>query len=229
MQIYDLGVATLWPYRKLIDTVLELSEVQSGDTVIDAGCGTGNLIARIAVGMECGKVIGLDWQPVALDFARAKMLQGRREVRSEFLTCDLDNEHWSAALPLADVVFSVNALYALGDPGGFLRIARGVLKPEGRLVLVNPFQPDLDAIQCSHDIWLSEEATQEDRVKYAEVAWATKVARAFNDVIAEAVGRKQLHFWQQERLADELNAAGFTVQSMHQVYAGTSLLAVALK
>jgi SAM-dependent methyltransferase len=100
---------------------------QAGD-VLDLGCGTGSLALLAA---ETGhRVTGVDLSPAMVASARAK-LAGRDAV---FLVGD-------AALPpvgeqLFDVVLVRHVLWTLPDPGRALRHWRGLLRPGGRLVLV---------------------------------------------------------------------------------------------
>lgn len=96
--------------------------------VLDLGCGTGSLSLLAA---ERGhRVTGVDLSAAMIALARAK-LAGRDAV---FLVGD------AAAPPVGeqrfDVVLVRHLLWALPDPGRALRHWRGLLRPGGRLVLV---------------------------------------------------------------------------------------------
>ncbi|GAA3793198.1 class I SAM-dependent methyltransferase [Streptomyces phyllanthi] len=96
--------------------------------VLDLGCGTGSLALLAA---ERGhRVTGVDLSPAMVDRARAK-LAGRAAV---FLVGD------AAAPPVGeerfDVVLVRHVLWALPDPARALRRWCGLLRPGGRLVLV---------------------------------------------------------------------------------------------
>ncbi|TQJ87057.1 bifunctional 2-polyprenyl-6-hydroxyphenol methylase/3-demethylubiquinol 3-O-methyltransferase UbiG [Streptomyces sp. SLBN-31] len=96
--------------------------------VLDLGCGTGSLSLLAA---ERGhRVTGVDGSAAMVALARAK-LAGRDAV---FLLGD------AAAPPVGeqrfDVVLVRHVLWALPDPGRALRHWRGLLRPGGRLVLV---------------------------------------------------------------------------------------------
>lgn len=96
--------------------------------VLDLGCGTGSLSLLAA---ERGhRVTGVDLSPAMIALARAK-LAGRDGV---FLVGD------AAAPPVGeqrfDVVLVRHLLWALPDHGRALRHWRGLLRPGGRLVLV---------------------------------------------------------------------------------------------
>jgi SAM-dependent methyltransferase len=96
--------------------------------VLDLGCGTGSL--SLLAAEQGHRVTGVDASPAMVDLARAK-LAGRDAV---FLLGD------AAAPPvgeqLYDTVLVRHVLWTLPDPGRALRHWRGLLRPGGRLVLV---------------------------------------------------------------------------------------------
>lgn len=96
--------------------------------ILDLGCGTGSLSLLAS---EWGhRVTGVDRSPRMVDLARAK-LAGRDAV---FLIGD------AAAPPVGEQRFDVllcrHVLWALPDPERVLRNWRGLLRPGGRIVLV---------------------------------------------------------------------------------------------
>lgn len=96
--------------------------------VLDLGCGTGSL--SLLAAEEGHHVTGVDRSAAMVDLARAK-LAGRDAV---FLLGD------ATAPPVGeerfDVVLVRHVLWALPDPGRVLRHWRELLRPGGRLVLV---------------------------------------------------------------------------------------------
>jgi SAM-dependent methyltransferase len=96
--------------------------------VLDLGCGTGSL--SLLAAEQGHRVTGVDLSPAMVDRARAK-LAGRDAA---FLVGD------AVAPPVGEQLFDVvlvrHVLWALPDPGRVLRHWRGLLRPGGRLVLI---------------------------------------------------------------------------------------------
>ena len=96
--------------------------------VLDLGCGTGSLSLLAA---ERGhRVTGVDLSPAMVGLARAK-LAGRDAV---FLVGDAVDP--PVGEQRFDVVLGRHVLWALPDPGRVVRRWWGLLRPGGRLVLV---------------------------------------------------------------------------------------------
>ncbi|MFF8398002.1 class I SAM-dependent methyltransferase [Streptomyces sp. NPDC016172] len=100
---------------------------RAGD-ILDLGCGTGSL--SLLASEQGHRVTGVDLSPAMVTLAREK-LAGRDAV---FLVGD------AAAPPVGeqrfDAVLVRHVLWALPDPGRALRHWCGLLRPGGRLVLV---------------------------------------------------------------------------------------------
>lgn len=111
--------------------------------VLDLGCGTGSL-SLLASGWG-HHVTGVDFSPGMVDLARAK-LAGRDAV---FLVGD------AAAPPVGEQLFDVllcrHVLWTLPDPGRVLRHWCGLLRPGGRLVLVEGVWGTVSPVGISAD------------------------------------------------------------------------------
>ncbi|CAL9401895.1 class I SAM-dependent methyltransferase [Streptomyces sp. enrichment culture] len=118
----DAGVRRAWAAR-LASWLPE----RPGD-VLDLGCGTGSL--SLLAAEQGHRVTGVDLSPAMVELARSK-LAGRDAA---FLTGD------AAAPPVGeqrfDAVLVRHVLWTLPDPGRALRHWRELLRPGGRLVLV---------------------------------------------------------------------------------------------
>jgi SAM-dependent methyltransferase len=110
---------------------------RAGD-VLDLGCGTGSL--SLLASEQGHRVTGVDLSPAMVTLAREK-LTGRDAV---FLVGD------AAAPPVGeqrfDAVLVRHVLWALPDPARALRHWRGLLRPGGRLVLVEGVWGSIDPV-----------------------------------------------------------------------------------
>lgn len=139
---YDalVNVLTVGRARALREQAVSLGQLAAGESVLDVGCGTGEvaLRARKQVGAE-GRVAGTDASPEMINVARSKALDAHLQVDYRVGLVE--------ALPYPDrsfdVVFSSLMMHHLPPQvkrAGLREIYR-VLKPQGRLVIVDFERP----------------------------------------------------------------------------------------
>jgi SAM-dependent methyltransferase len=127
--VYAEQETTHWWFVWRARIVEELLREAIGDEhcrILDAGCGTGGLMARIA---PLGETVGLDFSPIALSFARKRGLRNLVEGSIERLP--LATASFGCALAL-DVIEHVD------DDIGALRELCRVLEPGGVLIVTVP-------------------------------------------------------------------------------------------
>jgi ubiquinone/menaquinone biosynthesis C-methylase UbiE len=131
-RVYDLSLVQRVVYRPPHDAVLRALRDAPCRTVLDVGCGTGQLAARLRRELPRSHVVGCDFSAGMLAEARV------RDRRTHWVQGD------AGRLPFADAVFdavvSTEAFHWFPDPGRALAEFRRVLRPAGRLLLalVNP-------------------------------------------------------------------------------------------
>jgi ubiquinone/menaquinone biosynthesis C-methylase UbiE len=135
---YDLlaSVMTFGRERRLRDAMLGVVRLRPGEAMLDVACGTGTLaIAAAGKVGTAGEVVGVDASREMLD--RAALKARRAGVNVQF-------KHGTAqSLPSPDAHYDVVAgtlmLHHISPEAraAFAREARRVLKPGGRLVLID--------------------------------------------------------------------------------------------
>ncbi|MFE6507745.1 class I SAM-dependent methyltransferase [Nocardioides sp. NPDC057767] len=139
LPLYDL-FTRFARVRPLHERTVELAGIQAGQTVLDVGCGTGNLSFAVLRAVPGAVVTGHDPDASALRLAARKA--GRRGVRLSLVQGYADR-----LLPKdgsVDHVVSSLALHHVDEAGreGFGREAYRVLKPGGRVTIVDFGAPD---------------------------------------------------------------------------------------
>jgi flavin reductase (DIM6/NTAB) family NADH-FMN oxidoreductase RutF/ubiquinone/menaquinone biosynthesis C-methylase UbiE len=193
------------PYAALLDDLLALAEpLDPLGRCLDLGCGAGRVTRDLAP--RCREVVGVDSSPA--------MLERARERAAEFGLANVTYvEAQASALPFPegsfDRVFIANLLFHLADPGVALREAKRVLRPGGRLVILDP------STTMSRGAALDVVKAQGLRrfAAHALLAWSD----------AAELGRR----YDEERLAADLSEAGLSVLTQARGLSGLSLLALA--
>jgi trans-aconitate methyltransferase len=118
--LYDDKHSFVW---KLAAGLLDLLDAQPRERILDIGCGTGHLTAKIA---ESGaRVVGTDLSPEMIRQAREKYPEIRFEVM-DARKLALDEQF--------DAVFSNATLHWVKEPEQVITAVANVLRPGGRFV-----------------------------------------------------------------------------------------------
>ena len=129
---FDL-VAGLAPYQDMLDEVVAALDLRPGMRVLDAGCGTGALEARLALRHPEVEVVGVDASPAMLARARRRPWS----VSPRFVEGDIDN-FLANQEGRFDRVASVNLIWALAEPRRTIEHMAGCLVQGGRMVHTTP-------------------------------------------------------------------------------------------
>ena len=118
--------------RRTLPLLLDAARIAPGERVLDIGSGTGAFEERLAETVPSAEVVGVDMAPAMVDRARRK-LRGTPSVsfrRADAHALPFGNERF-------DVVVSASTFHYLGRPAVALAEATRVLRPGGRLVILD--------------------------------------------------------------------------------------------
>jgi ubiquinone/menaquinone biosynthesis C-methylase UbiE len=148
VEYLDFAAAALGERRRLRYPLLGL---RPGDAVLDAGCGAGEVCVdlRELVG-SAGRVVGIDASALMIDTARTRV------TTAEFEVADI------TALPYDDNTFdaarSERVLQHLDDPQAAVGELARVVRPGGRVMLIDPDHFQIDVATDRHDIFVALQA-----------------------------------------------------------------------
>lgn len=187
--VMTAGLHHRWRQRAAART-----ELKPGDSALDVCCGTGDfaleLAARVTPG---GHVVGCDFSEPMLDLAREKAAErGAEGVRFEWADA-LQLPYDGGRFDALTVGFGVRNLADL-DRG--LREMARVLKPGGRVVILEITQPTRPPLSWFYSVWF-------DRI-------APLLGRFSDDPAAYSYLPESVRsFPSPLRLAEKMDAAGF--------------------
>jgi ubiquinone/menaquinone biosynthesis C-methylase UbiE len=130
---YD-GLLSFYPYTDLLARVSKRVEAVRPKTILDAGCGTGNLSRRLAAPDKELKIIAVDSSKGMLRRARSKLRNDNNIKLMDSGVMEYFDDNPSQKF---DVITLINVLYAIEDRKVFWKEALSHLAPGGRLIVTN--------------------------------------------------------------------------------------------
>lgn len=152
---YDLNnrLHSLWQDQRWRRAAVRAAVVKPGDHVLDMACGTGDLTEFFARSLAA-RVTGGDFTPAMLDVARVK--QGRNLSASDsakvsYVEADAMNLRFAdASFDVLSIAFGIRNV---SDPARAMREFARVLKPGGRLVILEFDRPGWFPMSWFHDLY----------------------------------------------------------------------------
>lgn len=227
---YD-SLLSLNPYTQMLAEVIQALQRGPLGTVLDAGCGTGNLVLRLgAVGTT--KITGMDYSPQMLMRAQQKC------GGIQFVRAQLDGP-----LPFFDGAFDavacVNALYAVEDPERTLAELVRITAARGTITIVTPkrgyenglilkahcgsTKPD-DYWRGMHSDLTREELLLQEALQDEDVLRQLRMVLEVNRRISQ---NARFHFLTEPELRAIVQRVGLSIVDYRETYARQSHLLVA--
>lgn len=153
---YDLNnrLHSFWQDQAWRRFAVKQAAVQPGEVVLDVACGTGDL-TRAFARSPADKVIGVDFTPAMLDVARTRKSAAQQSGRIEYREGDAMNlDVPTASVNVVSIAFGIRNV---ADPARALREFRRVLKPGGRLIVLEfdkPTSPLIRRVSDWYTNWL---------------------------------------------------------------------------
>lgn len=150
-RLHSLGRDQSWRRR-----AVRLARVKTTDTVLDVACGTGDLAMAFAQA-RAHRVVGVDFTHEMLELARRKRpLRDRRGRRAQPVHY-VDGD--ATRLPIADrsvdVVSIAFGLRNVADPAAAVAEFYRVLKPGGRLVILEFSTPRFPPLRLGYQLYFN--------------------------------------------------------------------------
>jgi trans-aconitate 2-methyltransferase len=114
------------PLEAMGREVLQRLELEGGETVLDAGCGTGRVTAAILERLPQGHVIAVDGSRAMVEEARRRLPETADVREADLLELEVEQP--------VDAIVSTATFHWIGDHERLFSRLHAALKPGGRLV-----------------------------------------------------------------------------------------------
>jgi len=208
---YD-GLLIFKPYQSLIELILEKADLKKGESVVDLGCGTGNIEKMTQVG-------GVDFY--GLDFSDEMLKRAERKCPDyKFINYNLTDYNIPLESNFADKVISNNVIYNIKDIEKFCKDVNRIMKPGGILILSTSIKSGLKPIAIEH-FKLSKPIDLLKSVIFLPKFLIILILNIFIDRSGD------FYFYSEERLQKVLRESGFNIREKIYCYGDVNLLITA--
>lgn len=139
--LFSFGRDRAWR-RELV----RAAEVSPGDAVLDIACGTGDVVRTFERDSRAGSVVGADFS--------SRMLAGAQNRSTKITSwCQADAQLLPFASNSFDVVSCAFGVRNFQDPRRGLSEIHRVLRPGGRIVILEFTRPDNRLVRATHEFY----------------------------------------------------------------------------
>jgi SAM-dependent methyltransferase len=194
--------------KRILDLILHK------DSILDLGCGNGELALTLQKQGYCGSYVGLDFSPELLEIAKQRIQARESPIKPSFyfLSRDIATSKWTKRLPFSgyNLVLALAVLHHI--PSFSLRFS---LLKKIRALLIGPKEKQQNPILI-HSVW---QFLNSPRLKSRVVAWE-KIGLSPQDVEtgdylldwrSGGYSLRYVHHFNEIELMEMANMAGFQV------------------
>lgn len=161
-------------HRKNMDRWVDVMQLRDGMKILEVGCAGGLLCHRLKERFPGAEITGLDFDTGHIDYAREKTRE--LNLKCDFVAGD------AAQLPFEDHTFDVcysHTVMNFCDPGRFVSEQHRVLKPGGRMIIMDVYNrgakpeewvptDDCEEKELFDKVWAAASGNPNSRVKRYE-------------------------------------------------------------
>lgn len=213
-RVHSFGLDQRW--RR---AAVRMAEVRAGEAVVDVACGTGDLTELFATS-GAASVIGIDFTAPMLDIARVKSSSNLAKTRAPHRAARVSpvyREGDAMALELpdacADVVTIAFGLRNVSEPTRALSEFRRILRPGGRLVVLEFDEPKNSLIRALNRLYT-----------HRIMPWTASLLARDRSGAYRYLPRSVETFLDRDRLRKAVLDAGFSAVDQKELTFGTCVL-----
>ena len=160
--------------------------------ILDVGCGGGKTVSRLAQRAVLGKVFGIDYSADMVEYSKKVNKELIAENRVEIIEASVDNTGFPD--DFFDLVTAIETYYFWPNVPATLREIKRVLKPGGKLLMINEMVKDgvydvkcAKTIEKAHVRLLSVDETKNvmQNFGFTDVQIFTKANSPWNAILAQ--------------------------------------------
>lgn len=208
-KVYDVVLNFPFYIENLNKTLNELPGNGEDKLYLDAGCGTGNLI-------KYAQHRGYNF--IGLDLSNGMLRRAKEKGIKDLFKIDIT--HLPFRENYVDGITSVNVLYQLKEPKEFLKEAKRVLKPNGKLVILTPAK--------NASLFNFAPATLKSILKNPRILLNMKDLMAYFKINQRIINENPA-FYTKDELEKILRESGFEIEKIEKAYVDQDWLVVARK
>lgn len=122
--------------NQLTEELAERVGIKDGMRILDVGCGMGGSSIWLSKKYNA-KTIGITLSPIQVDMATKTAI--KEKVDSKFIVMDAENATFDYPF---DIIWTIEAVSHFSNPENFFILASKVLKPGGKIALIDWFQSE---------------------------------------------------------------------------------------